>query len=421
MKSSFKAALACASCAGATLLVGGENLRLAFDRAANPLPPFQLTAETAPAGTRISVPDSVRLCEGLAGQGLFLKDSCDFMEIEGPTILSPAAGAISFWIKFQQDKSAPDRGLLLFEAVFDRGKIVVSDQLKISVLDKDGQWFYSPWGACCPKEKLKPGEWLFIVINWDAAKGTKQLFVNGHGYQLSPYRPPEGKLTKLFFALAASNKKGNPVSCAYDEICAYDQPIEPAEALETWNRRKKNDGGPKLLCPANLLAGKEVGFNPKPNYQWQGGPGTPTISCNTDSDSKKLTDNIYGAAYCYSADTVGWMSSPSVKIDFDLGEIKKIDLIGINIGLGGVRPPAKITFYCGLSPDKLAPVKAIIVGDDYLCRNKDWAHSRLISASGLNKWGRFIMIEISGGTIFCDEVFVIGNNKTALERNNEKM
>ena len=335
MKLIWSGALACAFMMSSPHVAHGENLRLSFDQVENPLPPFQITADTAPAATAVTVPDSVKIAAGLVGKGLLFTNSCDFLEITGKTILSPDAGAVSFWMKTLNDNSKLDRRPLWFAANFTAGKIVLADNLKISVLDEDGKWCYSPQETCNPAEPLKSGEWHFVVVNWDAAKGTKQLFVDGQAYPFSEFSPPGGALKGLFFSLASSNQKGNPTSCVYDEILIYDKPLGEMEVRKAWADMPKNEAPPTMRCPPNLLAGKTASFTPKPNYQWQGAPRTPIISCNTSDNAEKLTDGIYGTAYCYSPETVGWMGTPTVKIDFDLGDIKKIDTIGINIGLGG--------------------------------------------------------------------------------------
>lgn len=164
----------------------------------------------------------------------------------------------------------------------------------------------------------------------------------------------------------------------------------------------------------NLAAEAELTMNPKPNY----GPPTYPSTCNDPGDKKQLSDGEKAAAHYADLRSVGWMDSPQVILDYDLGALKKIGTLGVNIGAGDSGPhfPKKVRFYLGATPDSLRRVGEISTQEPYPNpENPKW-HAKTVALNNLDRYARFVRIEFetSGGSLYLDEVMIVADGARPL-------
>lgn len=375
-----------------------------------PLKPLPVP-NTAPQDISLTVNDSISICKGVTGSAILMRNCNDSLEIKSKSILSPSTGALAFWMNLHLEVTE-NIDFKLFEADFPKGKFTLNKDFNFAVADKNSKWSSPGKGNFSPFNLLENGRWVFIVLNWDSQKRLKQCFLDAKLLSETPYSPPEGNADKITFSLIAGNNPGNASYVAIDEISIYDRFLAEAEINSLFKSVAQANAGrpPETLEFPNLLKGKQAFFAPEPNYTYKR-QGLPDVTCNSPDNNIKLSDGVYSQAGFTAKSSVGWNGVTNVKIDYDIGQPKKIDIMGANLGGTIGKFPEKIIFQLGLEPDNFTFSRELLLSRDYPCENpKRWTN-RLVSISGISAWARFIRMEFTTpGALFVDELFVIEEN-----------
>ncbi|MCC7519596.1 MAG: hypothetical protein IT578_10470 [Verrucomicrobiae bacterium] len=356
---------------------------------------------------KIRKSDSVRLVKGVKGLGVYLDSRYEFLALPESTRISAEHGAIAFWARPMPVESDGElnRSVLLVE--FEKGRFQMLEESNFSVLNAEGHWDYGrtrhPEAA-----SWEPGQWRFVVINWSAEHKKRQVFVDGRGGALEDYSPPAGKGRIYFSPLPTDLSGRRPICGVLDEITIYDRPLteEAITAIyqEGVKALGKSDANSRLefsLYP-NLAKNATVLLSPKPNYWNQ------SWTCNGPDDEAKLSDGFWQLAWFATKRSVGWQGTSQVVLDYDLGALKEIGAVGINLGAGdaGVPFPTTATFYVGTTQEKLVKVGEVSTAEPFPNPEYPKWHNRLASVANVNRTARFVRIEIEGKTVFADEAFI---------------
>jgi len=386
---------------------------LSFDNIVRTPLKIRIIAEgpNGPIG-EISMSDSVKLVKGIKGFGVYLDDPFQFLSL--PDIpLNPEEGSISFWFRpFWLPEDKDERQKIIFFVSFEKGLFFLWNLL-FCVCDKNNKWSYPPAKTIPDISNWKMGDWHYIVVNWSKNKGKRQIFIDTIEGEAIDYTSPEGK-PKIFLSMPPTDISNRLPGCGIiDEFTIYNKALSKEEILENYKEGLKNlenfTANPILeisLYP-NSAKCDSITFYPPPNYENKG------WTCNGPEDKDDICDNLWGSAFFGSKNSIGWMNCSIITIDFDLGELKHIDTIGLNIGGGsaGVRFPNEVSIYTGTTPENFNKAGTIILNEPYPNPEHPRWYNRLIGLEGLNKFCRFVKLEIkTSGSLFLDEVFIIEKN-----------
>jgi hypothetical protein len=295
--------------------------------------------------------------------------------------------------------------MVFFTATFEKGRIMLySSGLNIVVWNPEGKASYSSRPGSVDTSSWENAKWHFVVMNWSAKKGIRQIFVDGVASQAQGFDPPAGKSTGIYFN--AGDRA--PARGVIDEFIVYDGPLTADDI-----RTKRSDGQRRLRefrptdplevsTVKNLAWTGEVTISPAPNY------GMPIYrnTCNGPDDAKQLADGFWNHALFTDNRSVGWIRTSSIILDYDLKTLRRIDAMGVNLGGGscGTHFPATVNFYAGLTPDTLKHVGEVKTSEPYPGPG-GW-HGKIAQITKIGQFARFVRFKISGGA-FLDEVFVI--------------
>ena len=184
----------------------------------------------------------------------------------------------------------------------------------------------------------KAGQWHHAALVWSAKQQFCRLFMDGAGQASSPYTSPaQGPARIISLSPSPTDLSGRTPACAVlDEFAMYDHPLSEEDISKLYRQGQEllaeqaaNTSLEVSVYP-NLAAGAKLAMNPKPNY----GLPTYTSTCNDPDDEKQLSDGEKGTAHFGDLRSVGWMDSPKVVLDYDLGTLQRIAAVGVNIGAG---------------------------------------------------------------------------------------
>ncbi|MCX8083059.1 MAG: LamG domain-containing protein [bacterium] len=361
----------------------------------------------------IEISDSVKLVKGLKGLGIYLDNRSEYVSLPDDVYVNPEEGAISFWFRPFWG-SGDKRNKIILSVNFDKGCLLLWNML-FCVKDRYDNWSYPPKEAIPSISRWKPGEWHFIVLNWSASAGRRDIVVDGGILRSMPYVPPEGK-SKISLSPGYKDISDRVPGCGvYDELVIYDAPLSKEEIEKKYSEGMEilKDVSPdcklEVLTYPNLASEASLHFSITPNYENNG------LSCNNFDDKTEdindLSDSLWFLAHYSDKRSVGWMSIPVTTLTYDLKGIKNIEYIVINIGGGdsGVRFPKEINFYAGITEEKLSKVGLVCTEEPY--PNPEFLkwHSKLVGTGNINVFARFVKIEIVP-SCFCDEIFIIEKN-----------
>ena len=356
------------------------------------------------AAEKIQKSDSIRLVKGVKGAGVYLDNRYEYIALPESASVSAEQGAISFWVRPMPSAAGKNRYVILVE--FAKGRFLLLSETAFAVLDGKSQWNYGPNSPAAAA--WQQGQWHHIVLNWSARVGKKQVFVDGKGESALDYVPPVGKGRVFLSPLPTDVSGAYPVCGVLDEFAIYDQPLteEAIAALYTEGKNLLGDSAAntnlEISLYPNLAREAAVTLTPAPNYQ------NGEYTCNGPDDKAKLADNQWQLAWYGTKQTVGW-AAPKITLDYDLGALKEIGAVGINIGAGdsGVVFPRKVTFYTGATVEKLVKAGEIVTAEPVPNPAYPKWHDRLIGVANIGCAARFVRIEVEGLSLFTDEVFII--------------
>lgn len=354
---------------------------------------------------KVQKTDSIRLVKGLKGLGVYLDDTHEYIALPESVSVSAEHGAISFWVRPMMLVEGKDRSVLSVE--FAKGRFAMLNEAAFAVLDQNGNWNY---GAHSDEvAKWQPGQWHNIVLNWSSETGKRQVFIDNVAGPLLDYSAPEGK-GRIYLSPLPTNTGGTLPACGVlDEITIYDQPLTEDEVAALYDEGVKALGDVAantnldLSLYPNLAKTAAATLSPEPNYQ------NNDWTCNGPDDKAKLVDNQWQLAWFGTKKSVGWQDTPEVTFDYDLGALKQIGALGINLGAGdsGVVFPAKVTFYVGTTEAKLVKVGEITSSEPSPNPAYPKWHDQLLGIANVNRPARFVQIKVECVSLFVDEVFIV--------------
>ncbi len=397
-----------------------ELFHLSFDRMERTPARVRLLPDQAKTPAEILMSDSGKLVKGINGLGVYMDDRADYLYFDGGGNILPEQGAVSFWLR---PMWRPDDGRdkCFFMANFDQGSILLwSNSLSSMVSDKDGKQSYVPSAACADTSGWQAGEWHHVVLNWSAAANRRQLFIDGEGRAPAGYSAPAGGSREVYLSPPPSDTSGRYPACSVmDEFAIYDCPLdlEEIQALHEAGRQALAGFVPsptlQISVYPNLAEAAKLVMWPKPNY----GPPVYSSVCNDPEDAKQLSDSEWGAARYNDLRSVGWVTG-RVVLDYDLGALKRIGALAVNMGAGGAGTtfPGKVLFKAGASPDRLTLLGEISTAEPYPNPKHPKWRGRTVGLDGLDDHARFVTVEIDGA-VFLDEVLIVEKGaKPALRR-----
>lgn len=354
---------------------------------------------------KVQKTDSIRLVKGVKGLGVYLDDSHEFIALPESASVSPEHGAISFWARPIKPAGGKNRNVISVE--FEKGRFAMLDEAAFAVLDGTGQWNYGPHND--KVERWLPGQWHHIVLNWSSETGKRQVFVDNEAGPLSDYFPPVGKGRVYLSPMPTSAGGVFPACGVLDEIAFFDEPLTEEEVAVLHDEGRKALGEAAentdldISLYPNLAKDAVVTLSPEPNYQ------NHDWTCNGPDDQAQLADNHWQLAWYGVKKSVGWQDTPEVTLDYDLGALKQIGAVGINIGAGdsGVVFPSKVTFYVGATEEKLVKVGEVAAAEPEPNTAYPKWHDQLIGVANVNRPARFVQIRVECASLFVDEVFIV--------------
>ncbi len=386
---------------------------LSFDRLERTPVRVELQADESKSPGAIRLSDSAKLMRGLNGLGVYMDNKADFLCLPGSN-LHAEAGSVSFWFR---PMWAPDdkRNKVFFWAAFEKGEILLfGNSANLMVADGTGKQHYGVTGASADTSQWKAGQWHHAALVWSAKQQFCRLFMDGAGQAVSPYTSPaQGPARMISLSPSPTDLSGRTPACAVlDEFAMYDHPLSEEDISKLYRQGQEllaeqaaNTSLEVSVYP-NLAAGAKLAMNPKPNY----GLPTYTSTCNDPDDEKQLSDGEKGTAHFGDLRSVGWMDSPKVVLDYDLGTLQRIAAVGVNIGAGdsGPRFPRKVRFCLGATPDQCRPVGEVLTEEPNPNPEHPKWHAKTVGLENLDRYARFVRIEFEtmGGGLYLDEVIL---------------
>lgn len=360
------------------------------------------------ASQKLVKSDSVRLVAGVRGAGVHVGDKYDFLALPESADVSAEEGAISFW--FKPDAVEPSSNKQILTIAFEEGKFVLLGGAALGVQDQEQGWKYSPQFPGV--EHWQPGEWHHIVINWSAKSRMRQTFVDGQASPAVEYISPKGSGRIYLSTLSADSGGASPVGGTFDELNIFSKPLEADEITSLYEDglRAINENASatelKVSTYPNLAKNSHVTFTPLPNYV---NHGDNNWTCNGPDDEKKLSDGYWNQAWYHVKTTVGWNEVSGVTIDYDLGALKQIGAVAINLGAGdsGVAFPRTVTFYVGATEGTLVNVGEINTKEPLPNPQYPKWHNRMVGINNINRVARFVRIIADAPALFTDEVLIV--------------
>ena len=393
---------------------------LSFDRLERTPVRVAPQADESNSPEAILLSDSAKLVTGVNGFGIYLDDRADHLCLPSGS-LHAEAGSVSFWFRPMWE-SNDERGKTFFWAAFEKGHIqLFSNALCPMTTDAADKQHYSVTGASADILQWKAGQWHHAALVWSVQQQTFRLFIDGAGRANSPYYPPSGSARMICLSPPPTEQSGRMPACAvFDEVALYDHALSEEEIAALHRQGLQLLAGQipgnslNVSVYPNLAAGARLIMTPKPNY----GPPTYRSMCNGPDDAKQLSDGEKETAHFSDSRSVGWMDSPKVVLDYDLGVLQRIDTVGVNIGAGQSGPlfPKKVRFFLGSTPDQCELVGEMLTEEPVPNPEYPKWHAKLVGLKNLDRYARFVRIEFetTDGGLFLDEVMVVAKGAQPL-------
>lgn len=354
--------------------------------------------------SKIRKSDSIRLARGIKGLGVYLNSRYEHIVLPEEASVAADKGAIALWVKILANPDEKNRVVLAVD--FPQGRFLLLDETAFAVQDRNGKWDY---GHPAPEaSQWERGQWHHVVLNWSSESGIRQVFVDGIRGPLWEYSAPAGRGQIFLSSPPTDASEALPVCGVLDEVSAYDEPLtdEAVQSLYDKGRESLGEASEEMNLEVsvypNLAKTASVTLNPPPNYF------NNDMTCNDENDEIQLADDDWQFAWFATKKSVGWNRVSGVVLEYDLGTLKQIGAVGINIGAGdsGIMFPSRVTFYVGSTEDTLTQVGEVDTSRPYPDPEDSRWHSQLVGVSNVNRIGRYVRIETEGVSLFADEIFI---------------